>query len=264
MLTGRSISGGRAEGKVLKLDEPLSFLGGVNGSTGELSGGRGNVAGRILVFPHGKGSTVGSFTMYDLKVHGKAPAAVVNRSAETIVATGAVISDIPMVDSIDVDLISDGDLAVVDGDAGTLELPEVDMVESVTSALMSAGRVLMLKRPDTATSFPGRWSLVAGKIEPGESAQEAARREIAEETGISVGGPEAFSEPILVRENDRIWKVHPFIFSAEGAEPVLNSENLVFEWADPEALGDVFQVPGTAKVVLDLIGKSGRASKQGY
>ena len=110
ILEGRSISKGKAEGKVLKLEGALSFLGGVDASTGELKvENGGNVADRILVFPRGKGSTVGSFVMYDLKVHGKAPSAVINASAETIVATGAVISSIPMIDSVDVDLIKDGD-----------------------------------------------------------------------------------------------------------------------------------------------------------
>lgn len=124
-LEGRTISKGKAEGIVLKLDEPLSFLGGVDASTGELKvGNGGNVAGKILVFPRGKGSTVGSFVMYDLKVHGKAPLAVINETAETIVATGAVISSIPMVDKIDVSLIRDGMKISVDADKGVVEFTE--------------------------------------------------------------------------------------------------------------------------------------------
>ena len=55
MLHGRTISRGKASGKVLKLNEPLSFLGGVDGATGELKVEKeGNVSGRILVFPRGK------------------------------------------------------------------------------------------------------------------------------------------------------------------------------------------------------------------
>ena len=127
ILSGRTISKGRAEGKVLKLQGALSFLGGVDASTGEVKvENGGNVTDRILVFPRGKGSTVGSFVMYDLKVHGKAPAAVINSSAETIVATGAVISSIPMVDSVDVGLIKDGDEIIVDADVGTVEIKNVD------------------------------------------------------------------------------------------------------------------------------------------
>ena len=103
MLKGRSIYRGKAEGRVLKLQNALSFLGGVEASTGEIKvENGGNVADRILVFPRGKGSTVGSFVMYDLKAHGKSPLAIINSSAETIVATGAVISSIPMMVSMSI------------------------------------------------------------------------------------------------------------------------------------------------------------------
>jgi uncharacterized protein len=253
ILAGRSICSGTASGKVLKLNEPLSFLGGVNGSTGELNvEDGGNVSDRILVFPRGKGSTVGSFTMYDLMVHGKAPAAVINRSAETIVATGAVISSIPMVDQIDVDLILDGDEAVVDSAAGTVELPCVRLIESVSSAVVRDGKVLMLRRPDSVPSFPSRWSLVAGKIESGEPPADAAVREIMEETGMHVGGPKASLGPIHVREGDIIWKVWPFLFDAPSGDPVLNSENTDYIWVHPSDVQGMEHVPKTPDVLTSF------------
>ena len=151
MLKGRSIYRGKAEGRVLKLQNALSFLGGVEASTGEIKvENGGNVADRILVFPRGKGSTVGSFVMYDLKAHGKSPLAIINSSAETIVATGAVISSIPMIDGIDVDLIKDGDRAVVDADSGTVELPDVVKKTVASSVVMVEGKILLLHRPATA------------------------------------------------------------------------------------------------------------------
>ena len=135
ILNGRMISPGKAGGTVLKLEEPLSFLGGVDGSTGELRAGTGgNVAGKILVFPKGKGSTVGSFVMYDLMVHGKQPAAVINETAETIVATGAVISSIPMIDEIPVNILKTGDKASVDADTGTVTLPDLELREKICFA----------------------------------------------------------------------------------------------------------------------------------
>lgn len=240
---------------MLKIPEPLSFLGGVDASTGELKAAPGgNVAGRVLVFPRGKGSTVGSFVMYDLKVHGKAPAAVVNESAETIVATGAVISSTPMVDSVDVGLLEDGDSVVVDGDAGAVEVPGVRVVESASSAIVSGGRVLMLRRPASCRSYPGVWSLCAGKLEPGESPLQAARREIAEETSLEVGEPAASLGPVEVREGSTVWRVHPFLFLAEGAEPVLNEENEAFEFVRPGDLEGMELVPRTAEVVAEMLG----------
>ena len=169
MIQGRTISPGKAEGEVLVINDAFSFLGGVDASTGELKvSPGGNIAGKVLVFPGGKGSTVGSFVMYDLKVHGKAPAAVINSSAETIVTTGAVISSIPMVDRVDVALFRSGDIVKVDADKGTVEIEGVTVTDSVSSVILIDGRILMLRRPEGASSYPGRWSLCAGKIEAGE------------------------------------------------------------------------------------------------
>ena len=78
------------------------------------------VTGKVLVFPMGKGSTVGSYALYDMKKRGTAPAAIVNKEIETIVAVGAIISEIPCVDQIDISEIKTGDRVEVDGDAGSV------------------------------------------------------------------------------------------------------------------------------------------------
>lgn len=105
-LRGRVIVPGHAEGLALVSDAPISFLGGVDPETGlvvekhhPLEGC--SVAGRVLVFPCGKGSTVGSYTIYRLAKAGLAPAAIINAVSEPIVAVGALIAKIPMVDRID-------------------------------------------------------------------------------------------------------------------------------------------------------------------
>lgn len=102
----KKISKGLAEGEVLFSSEPISFFGGVDPDTGVVIEkghpleGR-SIAGKIVVFPYGKGSTVGSYTLYRLKKNGVAPLAIVNRQAETIVVVGAIISGIPMVACLD-------------------------------------------------------------------------------------------------------------------------------------------------------------------
>lgn len=232
---GRCISNGKAKGEVIKLDEPLSFLGGVDGSTGDLRVRDGNVAGKILVFPKGKGSTVGSYVMYDLMVHGKEPAAVINENAETIVATGAVISSIPMIDRIpSVRLFEDGDIVTVDATAGTVDIEGITYKEVVSSVVSRNGKCILEKRPEKSRSFPGHWSLVAGKIEEGEIPIEAARREIMEETSINVGEPVDCMEPLYVREGKTLFKVYPFHFDAGDQDVVLNEENDEYMWASVE------------------------------
>ncbi len=126
-LVGRKICPGTARGRTLVSSQAISFYGGVNPDTGvvEEEGHplKGKcVRGRVLVFPKGKGSTVGSYTLYRMSKNGCAPAAIINRECETIVAVGAIISEIPCVDQIDIENIPDDVIAVVDADHGKVEL----------------------------------------------------------------------------------------------------------------------------------------------
>lgn len=107
ILHGRVIVEGHASGPALVSDRPISFLGGVDPETGRIIEpghpleGR-SVAGCVLVFPTGKGSTVGSYILYRLAKAGLAPAAIVNAESEPIVAVGALIAGIPMIDRVDI------------------------------------------------------------------------------------------------------------------------------------------------------------------
>jgi predicted aconitase with swiveling domain len=111
---GRAVNAGHAEGEALVSREPIGFLGGVDPDSGlviepghPLEGQ--SVAGRVLVFPTGKGSTVGSYTLYRLARNGVAPVAIVNAESDPVVSVGAVIADIPMVDQVDISRIRIGD-----------------------------------------------------------------------------------------------------------------------------------------------------------
>ena len=122
-MKGRTISPGKAEGEAIVSQEPIGFYGGIDAKSGKviekghpLEGK--NVKGKILVFPNGKGSTVGSYVIYGLEKNGVAPKAIVNRETETIVATGVILAGIPCVDQIDISQIKTGDKLIVDADNG--------------------------------------------------------------------------------------------------------------------------------------------------
>ena len=119
-LTGRVIQPGQAAGQALVSSAPIGFLGGVDPETGmvienghPLAGQC--VAGKVLVFPTGKGSTVGSYTLYRLARQGLAPCAIINARSEAIVAVGAIMAEIPMVDLVDISLFHTGDKVTVNG-----------------------------------------------------------------------------------------------------------------------------------------------------
>ena len=127
-ISGRGISRGRGSGRLLVSPAPISFLSGVDPETGVIVE-KGHplkgtpIAGRVLAFPFGKGSTVGSYVLYALSRNGHAPAAIVNSEAEAIIATGAIIGGIPMIDRISVPLsrLKDNIPVVIDGDTGAME-----------------------------------------------------------------------------------------------------------------------------------------------
>lgn len=128
----RKISRGHARGPVLLTRESLSFLGGLDPETGtvidanhELYGRK--ISGKILVMPSGKGSTVGSYVIYQMYKNKTAPLAIIALEAEPIIATGAIMAGIPMVDQPQepiFEILKEGDVVDLDADEGIIRLKE--------------------------------------------------------------------------------------------------------------------------------------------
>ncbi|UCE12853.1 MAG: DUF126 domain-containing protein [Candidatus Heimdallarchaeota archaeon] len=126
-LTGRRIFQGKVEGEALVTKDGISFYGGVDPDTGivvekghELEGK--SITDKILVFPTGKGSTVGSYVIYQMAKTGKGPMALILQECEAIVAVGCIIGEIPCVDQIDTTKITTGSTLTVDAGAGVVEV----------------------------------------------------------------------------------------------------------------------------------------------
>jgi predicted aconitase with swiveling domain len=126
----RPIVEGKVTGSVLFSPSPISFLGDVDSETGKIIDSESPIYGRnlkdtIFVFPRGRGSTVGSYIIYGLKVNNVSPLALVAEEAETIVIAGAILADIPLVDLPDKDLFSmieTGDTITIDTSERTLKI----------------------------------------------------------------------------------------------------------------------------------------------
>ncbi|HEY9077248.1 MAG TPA: DUF126 domain-containing protein [Anaerolineaceae bacterium] len=127
--SGRTISPGVAFGEVLYSSRSISFFGGVDPTNGVvLESGHPleglTISGKILVFPTGKGSTVGSYTLYRLKKNGKAPLAIINGECETITAVGCIIADIPCIDQVPINEIANFKEVRLDANSGLIEADE--------------------------------------------------------------------------------------------------------------------------------------------
>lgn len=132
-IKAKTVTCGVAEGKALVSRSAISFTGGMDPSTGiirepghELEGQ--SIAGKILVFPAGKGSTTGSWQYYAAFRRGMAPLGMINRKAEGVVAISAIITGTPMVHELQQDplaVIETGDFVRIDADQGVVEIQKL-------------------------------------------------------------------------------------------------------------------------------------------
>jgi len=118
---------GKCRGEALSSKKPISFLGGVDPETGVIIEKNHDLKGKcikdkILCFPHGHGSTVGSYVMYALTKNKVAPKAILNEKADPVIVVGAVIAEIPMMDQIEINEINTGDLLEVDCEKGIVKI----------------------------------------------------------------------------------------------------------------------------------------------
>lgn len=126
-LKGRGIVEGRCVAEALVSAMPISFLGDVDQKTGLVIAKEHDLCGKllkdkVLCFPHGHGSTVGSYVLYSLAKNGLAPKAIVNERADPVIVVGAVMANIPMVDGIDITHIKTGDIVEVDAYKGIVKI----------------------------------------------------------------------------------------------------------------------------------------------
>jgi predicted aconitase with swiveling domain len=132
-LIGKPVVAGSAEGTAIVSKQPISFWGGVNPRTGEITDRRhersgATVTGKVFVFPQGKGSSTASAILMESIRAGTAPAAIINLKVDPILALGAIVADelyhktIPIVvlSREDFDAIQEGDYLIVEPD-GTIK-----------------------------------------------------------------------------------------------------------------------------------------------
>lgn len=93
----RTLVAGHAAGLALVLHAPLSFWGGLDAGSGELIDTHHPQRGafltdRILVMPSGRGSSSSSYVLAEAIRAGTAPAAIVLREPDGIIALGAIVA----------------------------------------------------------------------------------------------------------------------------------------------------------------------------
>jgi len=142
------------------------------------------------------------------------------------------------------------DVLVVDGDParGGADRPVVEVAVGVLIA--GDGRFLLTSRPEGKV-YAGYWEFPGGKLEAGESVEQALRRELEEEIGVTIGAAHLWRTQLvdyaLVRLNfckvfDWTGELHmregqSFAWQSlpVSCEPVLPGTVPVLKWLAEEA-----------------------------
>lgn len=121
------------------------------------------------------------------------------------------------------------------------------------------GRILMQRRPE-GKQHGGLWEFPGGKIDPGEGAADAARREMAEELGVVLEA-EALM-PISFAEQAQGRRVLLMLYAArvwQGEPQALEGQH--FEWIAPDTLMGLAMPPLDVPLACDLLRWIGAGSR---
>ena len=107
-------------------------------------------------------------------------------------------------------------------------------------AIVRRGTAVLLVQRATAPNA-GLWAIPGGKVQPGETLQQAAEREIKEETGVLIrAGEPIFCFDVIERDGHGELRYHYVIVDllAEylGGEPQADDDALDAAWVEPQAL----------------------------
>ncbi len=115
---------------------------------------------------------------------------------------------------------------------------------AASAAVFRDGRVLLAKRANP----PRLWSLPGGKVEPGESLEQAAIREVREETGVEIEIVAPVGEREVVLPGAR-YRIHAFAARWRAGEARPGPEASAVEWVRPEEIARYETTEGLAEIV---------------
>jgi len=108
----------------------------------------------------------------------------------------------------------------------------------------SQNRALIVKRASGTSWMPGKWSLVGGHVEEGETAEEGMRRETKEETSLDLGSMDLISvDTIQMEGKDDLANIHFYATREFTGDVTLDYENDDFAWIAMEEIEQYDSVP---------------------
>lgn len=238
VIKGRGMAPGFTTGNAIVCNQTISPLGEMSRSglivSGPCSGK--SFSNKILIFKGGRGSTVGSYVLLELKNNNIAPSGIINEEAEQVILTGAIISEIPLIDRIPLDIFRDNDRITMNGRDGTVVIENVIEKDVATVYLLRGSKILLLKRSDKVSTYAGEYTGISGYVKDGENPLSTAKRELEEEYGISDSTLLKEGGPVYVRRDNILIKIIPYIMTTKTENIILNWEYSEYHWIDIEDL----------------------------
>ncbi|MCL5680855.1 MAG: DUF126 domain-containing protein [Candidatus Thermoplasmatota archaeon] len=254
LIKGRGMAPGKTTSTAMVCNQYISPLGEMSKSGVISSGlceGR-SFSDKILIFKGGRGSTVGSYVILELKNKNLAPSGIINETAEQVVLTGAIISEIPMIDQIPIDIFVDGDTIEMDGKKGTVEIKNAVLKDIATVFLIFKGKLLVLKRSSKVSSYPDMYGGVSGYVEEGERPEETGARELREECDVSDARLLRKGELVYVRHENTLFRITPLLMEPKDDSIKLNWENSQYFWVSFDELSRFETVPKFKEAFKEL------------
>jgi 8-oxo-dGTP diphosphatase len=136
---------------------------------------------------------------------------------------------------------------------------EMQEIPAVSVALVCGDRVLLVRR-GRAPSF-GLYAFPGGRVEPGETAEQAARRELFEETGLVAGQLALHREFLIGREphdNPVKFRLQVFTGTHEGGEPRAGDDADEAGWRSLADMDDLPVIESVLEVARELLSHPGK------
>lgn len=124
----------------------------------------------------------------------------------------------------------------------------------VGAAIVDDGKILAAQR-SMDMDLPLKWEFPGGKVETGETHQQALKREISEELGVDIEVGELIGNSVYECENKRIC-LHVYSSGIIGGEPIAR-EHAKLKWIDIDAIGEVEWAEPDIPVCKELLKKHG-------
>jgi 8-oxo-dGTP diphosphatase len=131
----------------------------------------------------------------------------------------------------------------------------VERVDVAVAVVMREGRVLVARRM-RGSHLEGLWEFPGGKVEPGESPEAAAARELEEETGLRAGATEPLTT-FLHSYPDRTVRLHAFLARRPSGEVAAGGQS--WEWVTPRALAGLPMPEANRAILRALCWRTGAA-----